>query len=285
MPGTTMLNCMVLGESPDLAFVIEADPTKSADHLKILIKERRPDVFGDVVSVLISLWKVKIRLDTPNKKLSVLTEDPSACIETKLDGSRMRPLQKIRELFPSDRVGETVDIIVEPPVDVKTPNLTATAPIPPKRPLPLEFDDQGDEQSSSLAAAPSTPSVKMPRRTPLEDRVKTYVESNGVDHYYKIGRKAKTASTMSHMTIAERDRVERMFVRYQEMRGVSVTWPRKGPTIKDCAAFMGVLADAGQGLLDERITKRYFLKLVRNFGVLVSSFFFSFPFYSCRTRE
>jgi hypothetical protein len=128
----------------------------------------------------------------------------------------------------------------------------------------------------------------MPRRTPLEDRVKTYVENNGVDHYYKIGRKAKSVSTMSHMTIAERDRVERMFVRYQEIRGVSVMWPRKGPTIKDCAAFMGVLADAGQGLLDERITKRYFLKLVRNFGVLVSSFsflFFSFLFFLVRASK
>src|SRR3954447_7902423 len=122
MSNTIALNCMVLGESPDLAFAIEADPTKSADLLKILIKERRPDVFGDVVSVLIRLWKVKIRLDTPSKKLSVLTEDPSACIETKLGGSRLRPLQKIGELFPTDGVGETVDIIVEPPVDVKVPN-------------------------------------------------------------------------------------------------------------------------------------------------------------------
>ena len=46
---------------------------------------------------------------------------------------------------------------------------------------------------------------------------------------------------------------------------------------------MSVLADAGHGLIDEKITKRYFLKLVRNFGVLVSYLdsFSSIPVMIC----
>ena len=40
--------------------------------------------------------------------------------------------------------------------------------------------------------------------------------------------------------------------------------------IDDCTAFMQLLADSGKGLLDTKITKRYFLKLVRIFGELVS---------------
>ena len=75
---TTMriaLNCMILGESPDLAFVVEADRTKSIDHLKNLIKERRPDVFGDVVSVHITLWQVVIPLDVPNSKLNLVSKN------------------------------------------------------------------------------------------------------------------------------------------------------------------------------------------------------------------
>ena len=39
------------------------------------------------------------------------------------------------------------------------------------------------------------------------------------------------AITMSPATKSERDRVERMFVRYQELRDVDETWPRVGPSI------------------------------------------------------
>src|SRR4051794_31299300 len=101
---------------------------------------------------------------------------------------------------------------------------------------------------------------RLPRKTPLEERVTAHVGNKGVEHYYNAGEKAVAAITMSPATKSERDRVERMFVRYQELRGVSEMWPSEGPSIEDCTAFMNVLADAGNGLLDERITKRYFLK-------------------------
>ena len=40
-----------------------------------------------------------------------------------------------------------------------------------------------------------------------------------------------TTITMSPATKEDRDRVERIFVRYQELRSVSETWPSEGPSI------------------------------------------------------
>ena len=42
---------MVLGDSPDFAFVVRMNPTKRIDDLKGAIKERRPGVFGDSLAV------------------------------------------------------------------------------------------------------------------------------------------------------------------------------------------------------------------------------------------
>ena len=63
MTSSIALNCMVLGDSPDFAFVVRMDPTKRIDNLKIAVKKRRPDVFGDSPAVNMVLWKVDIALN------------------------------------------------------------------------------------------------------------------------------------------------------------------------------------------------------------------------------
>ena len=116
MSGMITLNCMVLGESPELAFVIEIELSKSIDHLKKLIKERRPDVFDNIVSVHIILWKVTIALDMPSRKLSVLEKNEV----TKLGGEKQHALQKIAKVFPIEAEDHDVviDIAIERPIVV-----------------------------------------------------------------------------------------------------------------------------------------------------------------------
>ena len=60
------LNCMILGDSPDLVFVVRIDPAKRIDELKCVIKERRSDVFGASPAVNMVLWKVEIALNASN---------------------------------------------------------------------------------------------------------------------------------------------------------------------------------------------------------------------------
>src|SRR4051794_21466880 len=113
---TIALNCMVFGDSPDFAFIVEIDPTKRIDHLKSAIKERRPDVFGDVLAIHLILWRVDIALDTPGGKLSFLESGSSLCIETILGGEKLRSLQQINKVFPVRSCDEIVQVLVERPV-------------------------------------------------------------------------------------------------------------------------------------------------------------------------
>src|SRR3954463_14948738 len=98
------------------------------------------------------------------------------------------------------------------------------------------------------------------------------VENNGLDYYYEAGKTASAGSIWSIEKIDEILRVERNFFEFQRLRGMSQEWPADGLSIDDCTAFMQLVADSGQGLLDKKITKRYFLKLVRIFGDLVRPF-------------
>ena len=109
------LNCLILGNSPEFAFVVEIDPAKTIDHLKSAIKKRRPDVFGDVLDVHISLWKVDIALDVPNEKLLALQSGSDLCIETVIGGERLRALQQIGKTFPTVGCDETVRVLIERP--------------------------------------------------------------------------------------------------------------------------------------------------------------------------
>jgi hypothetical protein len=92
---------------------------------------------------------------------------------------------------------------------------------------------------------------------------------SGLDHYYKAGAIAATTSTWSVSKVDNMNRIEQMFFKFQAFRGYPEEWPANGLTIEDCTAFMQLIADSGQGLLDKKITKTYFLKSVRVFDNLV----------------
>jgi Crinkler effector protein N-terminal domain len=113
---TIALNCMVLGDSPDFAFVVEIDPTKRIDHLKNIIKERRPDVFGNILAIHLTLWRVDIALDVPGEELSALQSGSYLCIKTTLGGEKLRSLQQIDKVFPVASCDEIVQVLVERPV-------------------------------------------------------------------------------------------------------------------------------------------------------------------------
>jgi hypothetical protein len=91
----------------------------------------------------------------------------------------------------------------------------------------------------------------------------------GLDHYYNAGAIAATTSTWSVSKGDNMNRIERMFFKFQAFRGYPEEWPTDGLTIDDCTAFMQVIAESGQGILDKKITKTYFFKTVRGFDSLV----------------
>jgi hypothetical protein len=117
------LNCMLFGESPELAFVVDVDPTKRIDHLREAIKTKRSDVFRGVPTVLMNVWKVDIALDTPSEKLSALKETGGAgpsdsYIQTAIGGERLRALQQIGKAFQSEANDELIQVPVERPTRI-----------------------------------------------------------------------------------------------------------------------------------------------------------------------
>ena len=112
---TITLNCMVLGDSPDHAFVVEINPAKRVDHLKRAIKEIRPDVFCDVLAIHMVLWRVNIALDEPGRKLLAPRSSSSFYIETILDGEKLSSLQRIEKVFNVADDDENVHVLVERP--------------------------------------------------------------------------------------------------------------------------------------------------------------------------
>src|SRR4051812_27229390 len=60
-----------------------------------------------------------------------------------------------------------------------------------------------------------------------------------------------------------------MFFEFQKLHGLPATWPVEGLTIDACTAFMTMVAEQTQGLLESKITKNHFMKLIRIFGDLM----------------
>lgn len=109
------LNCLVLGDSAEHAFVVDIDPNKCVDHLKSAIKEKRPDILSNVLAIYLRLWKVDVDVFTLSKVLA----DGRHHIETTLDGLLLRPLQKIKDVFPTIRYNENINILIECPVAIR----------------------------------------------------------------------------------------------------------------------------------------------------------------------
>lgn len=283
---------MVLGDSPDLAFVVEIDPTKRIDHLKTLIKERRPDVFGDIMSIHVVLWKVKIPLDVPNKKLSALTKKSSACIETELGGEKLRALQRITDVFPVETQDEIIEVLTERSISVikdehtsplfnaetvttskKNPsNHSENEKRPNKRPRILSPPPyQDDESQASLTQDTS--------RLSSSQSLARQLKGKGLEFYYDAGKSATATPTWSITKVEDAKRVEKMVFEFLKARKLPEEWPVDGFVIEDCTAFMQMVADSGQGLLGSKITKKYFLKVIRTFHDLVCIYFHSDLFF------
>lgn len=328
------LNCLILGELPDFAFVVEIDSLKRIDHLKSAIKERRPDVFGNVPAVHLTLWRVDLAFDTLDEKLAALQSSSDLCIETTMGGEKLRALQQVDKAFPVVSDDETVHILIERPLGrssvsvwcihlgviselILTTNRTAIAcglEKTLKRPRPVTPDEEEETDDVVIAEGSSKrnrlstylasecqddePDILagyvLSQGSESSHYLAQKVQDKGLDYYYKAGSFASANSTWSIAKIDELLRVERVVFEFLKLHGLPQAWPADGLPIgtlysilwkyqlsllltlfqnpKDaCTAFMQLLAESGQGMLDESITKRYFLKLVRTFGDLVSS--------------
>jgi hypothetical protein len=111
------------------------------------------------------------------------------------------------------------------------------------------------------------------------------IREKGLDYYYNAGKKASEKSIWSPGKIAQTKHIERSFFEFQRIRLKPQAWPEDGLPIDDCTAFMQILAESGKGLLDRKITRTYFLKLVRIFGELVRFALFYVRFIRCSFGE
>ena len=55
-----VLNCLVLGETPQNTFPVEIDAAKSVGSLKKSIKEEKKPAFEDIVANTLTLWRPSI---------------------------------------------------------------------------------------------------------------------------------------------------------------------------------------------------------------------------------
>jgi len=235
---------MIFGDSPDFAFVVNIDPAKRIDDLKSVIKERRPDVFGDSPAVNMVLWKVDIPLDVANEKLSALERrDSKLCIETVLGGEKLRVLQRIGKAFPAMGDDETVRVLIERAED------SSSSPVKTlKRSASLIFDEvpvgDGFDVTEGLIkrrrlAAPS--SVKrqnadldifaghvLSQGSVVSRNLAEEIREKGLDYYYDSGKSASSNVTWSIAKIDETLRVQRLFFQFQRERGEPEEWPEDG---------------------------------------------------------
>ncbi|KAG9061138.1 hypothetical protein KI688_007768 [Linnemannia hyalina] len=118
------LFCLVDGEATP--FSIEVDRTKTVDHLKDLIKAKKANAYSDVDADVLTLWRVSIPIDPPNKrKPIVLTEVQSA--------AELDPTDDVSDVFEGTPPKKTIHLIVQRPSPVH-------APVPARACTPLSVD-------------------------------------------------------------------------------------------------------------------------------------------------
>ena len=98
-----VLNCLVLGETPQNTFPVEIDAAKSVGSLKKSIKEEKKPAFDDIVANTLTLWRVSI----PYSDINALAELPAA--------EALIPVKKLSEIFPNHEAGENIDVIIKLP--------------------------------------------------------------------------------------------------------------------------------------------------------------------------
>ena len=98
-----VLNCLVLGETPQNTFPVEINAAKNVSTLKEFIKEQNKHAFQHIDANTLMLWKVSI----PYCNINTLAEPPA--------GDALIPVKKLSEIFPNHEVGESIDVIMKPP--------------------------------------------------------------------------------------------------------------------------------------------------------------------------
>lgn len=257
-------------------------------------------MFDAVMSVHITLWKVKIPLDVSNKKFSALMKKPlPAHVEIELGGERLRALQRITNVFQAETLDEVVEVLVERPVSaIKDENanpplaMNVSIPSPIATKLKMTLRDRssiGKRPEKRLRALsplkeeePDDDSQGFPTqdtsRLSSSQSLARQLQQKGLEFYYNAGRTATATPAWSISKVEDTKRVEQMFFEFQKARKLPQEWPANGLAIDDCTAFMQMIADSGQGVIGSKITKRYFLKTVRIFRDLVCIFYFIFIF-------
>src|SRR5579862_1014890 len=95
------LYCLAYGDPLENSFPVDIVSTKSIGHLKKIIREERPDVFGSTVAVHLKLWKVDVSI-TDNTRFQTLREYESVetAMQEALGGERLNnPTDEIWEVF------------------------------------------------------------------------------------------------------------------------------------------------------------------------------------------
>jgi hypothetical protein len=113
--GPVSLNCLIIEDPAECAFVVEIDSNKRVDHLRSIIKERRPDVFKDALSIHMSLWRVDVDPGYLIEKSLAHKNNLRHLIENILEGHRLNPLQPINKAFPIGLNEENVHVLIERP--------------------------------------------------------------------------------------------------------------------------------------------------------------------------
>jgi hypothetical protein len=248
------LNCMILGDSPDFAFVVHIDLTKRIDDLKSAIKKKRPDVFGDSPAVNMVLWKVDIALDVANEKLSALQRGESRlCIDIELGGEKLRALQQIGKAFSvldgDDDDGETVRVLIERVEESSSSParvLRRSRSVFDKEKLVDDWIDDTEVSlnkrrrttaytSDSVNRQSSEPDVfagfALSQGSVASQNLTREVREKGLDYYYDAGKSASANTTWSIAKIDDTLRVQRIFFQFQKERGKSEEWPKDGLSI------------------------------------------------------
>ena len=91
------LFCLVHGDSPQHAFPVEIQKSKTIGHLKQLIKEKNQNDFRDIDAKNFTLWKVDISIDDEESLANLTLED-----NEKEGVQELVPTWKIRNAFPGE---------------------------------------------------------------------------------------------------------------------------------------------------------------------------------------
>ncbi|KAI8597586.1 hypothetical protein EDD21DRAFT_385091 [Dissophora ornata] len=106
------LFCVVDSESTP--FSVDIDPSKTVDHLKVAIKDKKTNDFGDVDADKLTLWQVSIPLAPLNERKPIILNEFDFAI--KLD-----PTADVSDVFKETPPKKSIQVIVQRPPPVQTP--------------------------------------------------------------------------------------------------------------------------------------------------------------------